>query len=102
MEDLVRVTEVVPVQDLVRLAEALPVVGDLFTFNYIYLFFCSFISKSVLVFENCGKCKRRMKFYRDALRCVDCNLTVHEECREDAPLPCIPSVTKVLLQSIIS
>ncbi|OQR71283.1 rac GTPase-activating protein 1-like [Tropilaelaps mercedesae] len=53
-----------------------------------------FITKTVIAFENCAKCKRRMKFYREALRCVDCNLAVHQECREDSPLPCIPSVTK--------
>ncbi|XP_022687564.1 rac GTPase-activating protein 1-like [Varroa jacobsoni] len=53
-----------------------------------------FINKTVIAFENCAKCKRRMKFYREALRCIECNLTVHQECRENAPLPCIPSVCK--------
>ena len=54
-----------------------------------------------MVFESCGRCKRRLKFYKEALRCEDCNLTVHVECRRDAPLPCIPKSNRVSTSCVL-
>ncbi|XP_077583340.1 rac GTPase-activating protein 1-like isoform X2 [Stigmatopora nigra] len=49
-----------------------------------------FISKTVIRSEFCTPCGRRTKFGKMYLRCQDCRIIAHPECRDDCPLPCNP------------
>ncbi|CDQ65692.1 unnamed protein product [Oncorhynchus mykiss] len=40
--------------------------------------------------ESCVPCGKRIKFAKISLKCRDCRLVTHPECRERCPLPCIP------------
>ncbi|XP_029450880.1 rac GTPase-activating protein 1 [Rhinatrema bivittatum] len=51
-----------------------------------------FISKTVIKPESCVPCGKRIKFGKLALKCRDCRVVSHPECRERCPLPCIPTV----------
>ncbi|KAG1661388.1 Rac GTPase-activating protein 1 [Nymphon striatum] len=50
-----------------------------------------FCQKLVVYPETCGPCGKKIAFYKNALKCEDCRLTCHSECKDKAPLPCIPS-----------
>ncbi|XP_076005671.1 rac GTPase-activating protein 1-like isoform X2 [Genypterus blacodes] len=50
-----------------------------------------FIAKTVIKSEFCAPCGKRMKFGKMYIRCQDCRLVSHPECRERCPLPCIPA-----------
>uniref|UniRef100_A0A3Q2STM8 Rac GTPase-activating protein 1 n=1 Tax=Fundulus heteroclitus TaxID=8078 RepID=A0A3Q2STM8_FUNHE len=50
-----------------------------------------FIPKTVIKSEFCVPCGRRTKFGKLCLRCQDCRMVTHPECRENCPLPCNPS-----------
>uniref|UniRef100_A0A8C7R8R7 Rac GTPase activating protein 1 n=1 Tax=Oncorhynchus mykiss TaxID=8022 RepID=A0A8C7R8R7_ONCMY len=52
----------------------------------------SFILPHAQVFkpESCVPCGMRIKFGKISLKCRDCRLVTHPECRERCPLPCIP------------
>ncbi|NP_955925.1 rac GTPase-activating protein 1 [Danio rerio] len=52
-----------------------------------------FISKTVIKPESCVPCGKRIKFGKISLKCRDCRVVAHPECRERCPLPCIPSMT---------
>ncbi|RXM91576.1 Rac GTPase-activating protein 1 [Acipenser ruthenus] len=43
--------------------------------------------------ESCVPCGKRIKFGKLALKCRDCRVVAHPECRDRCPLPCIPSLT---------
>ncbi|KAM9408635.1 rac GTPase-activating protein 1-like [Pholidichthys leucotaenia] len=47
-----------------------------------------FISKTVIKSEFCVPCGKRTKFGKLCLRCQDCRVVTHPECREHCPLPC--------------
>nr|XP_057908400.1 rac GTPase-activating protein 1 [Doryrhamphus excisus]XP_057908401.1 rac GTPase-activating protein 1 [Doryrhamphus excisus] len=51
-----------------------------------------FVSKTVIKPESCVPCGKRIKFGKFALKCRDCRVVSHPECRERCPLPCIPSL----------
>uniref|UniRef100_A0A7N8YB53 Rac GTPase-activating protein 1 n=1 Tax=Mastacembelus armatus TaxID=205130 RepID=A0A7N8YB53_9TELE len=46
---------------------------------------------SVIKSEFCVPCGRRTKFGKVYLRCQDCRVVTHPECRERCPLPCNPT-----------
>uniref|UniRef100_A0A3Q3PYH5 Rac GTPase-activating protein 1 n=1 Tax=Monopterus albus TaxID=43700 RepID=A0A3Q3PYH5_MONAL len=50
-----------------------------------------FISKTVIKSEFCVPCGKRTKFGKMYLRCQDCRVVTHPECRERCPLPCNPT-----------
>lgn len=49
-----------------------------------------FIPKTVIKSECCAPCGRRTKFGKVYLRCQECRMVTHPECRERCPLPCAP------------
>ncbi|KAL1020701.1 hypothetical protein UPYG_G00003530 [Umbra pygmaea] len=51
-----------------------------------------FVSKTVIKPESCVPCGKRIKFGKISLKCRDCRVVTHPECRERCPLPCIPSL----------
>ncbi|XP_065141455.1 rac GTPase-activating protein 1 [Paramisgurnus dabryanus] len=50
-----------------------------------------FVSKTVIKPESCVPCGKRIKFGKISLKCRDCRVVAHPECRERCPLPCIPT-----------
>ncbi|XP_040196206.1 rac GTPase-activating protein 1 [Rana temporaria] len=50
-----------------------------------------FVSKTVIKPESCVPCGKRIKFGKLSLKCRDCRVVSHPECRERCPLPCIPT-----------
>ncbi|NXX97693.1 RGAP1 protein, partial [Centropus bengalensis] len=52
-----------------------------------------FVSKTVIKPESCVPCGKRVKFGKISLKCRDCRVVTHPECRERCPLPCIPTLT---------
>ncbi|KAJ0064834.1 hypothetical protein NL108_016402, partial [Boleophthalmus pectinirostris] len=51
-----------------------------------------FTSKTVIKPESCVPCGKRIKFGKISLKCRDCRVVSHPECRERCPLPCIPTL----------
>ncbi|XP_068605414.1 rac GTPase-activating protein 1 [Brachionichthys hirsutus] len=51
-----------------------------------------FVSKTVIKPESCVPCGKRIKFGKPSLKCRDCRVVSHPECRERCPLPCIPNL----------
>uniref|UniRef100_A0A673I0U4 Rac GTPase-activating protein 1 n=1 Tax=Sinocyclocheilus rhinocerous TaxID=307959 RepID=A0A673I0U4_9TELE len=52
-----------------------------------------FFSARVIKPESCVPCGKRIKFGKISLKCRDCRVVAHPECRERCPLPCIPTMT---------
>ncbi|XP_071192630.1 rac GTPase-activating protein 1-like isoform X1 [Salvelinus alpinus] len=52
-----------------------------------------FLAKTVIRSEFCVPCGRKTKFGKLYLRCQDCRLVAHPECRDRCTLPCIPIST---------
>ncbi|XP_065275571.1 rac GTPase-activating protein 1 [Emys orbicularis] len=52
-----------------------------------------FVSKTVIKPESCVPCGKRIKFGKLSLKCRDCRVVTHPECRDRCPLPCIPTLT---------
>ncbi|XP_069828262.1 rac GTPase-activating protein 1 isoform X2 [Dendropsophus ebraccatus] len=50
-----------------------------------------FVSKTVIKPESCVPCGKRIKFGKLSLKCRDCRVVAHPECRDRCPLPCIPT-----------
>ncbi|XP_068598653.1 rac GTPase-activating protein 1-like [Brachionichthys hirsutus] len=50
-----------------------------------------FIPKTVIKSEFCVPCGRRTKFGKLYLRCQDCKVVTHPECRDRCPLTCNPT-----------
>ncbi|KAG9491810.1 hypothetical protein GDO78_000361 [Eleutherodactylus coqui] len=50
-----------------------------------------FVSKTVIKPESCVPCGKRIKFGKLSLKCRDCRIVSHTECRDRCPLPCIPT-----------
>ncbi|NXK96728.1 RGAP1 protein, partial [Formicarius rufipectus] len=51
-----------------------------------------FVSKTVIKPESCVPCGKRVKFGKMSLKCRDCRVVAHPECRDRCPLPCIPTL----------
>ncbi|NXG08277.1 RGAP1 protein, partial [Sakesphorus luctuosus] len=51
-----------------------------------------FVSKTVIKPESCVPCGKRVKFGKISLKCRDCRVVAHPECRDRCPLPCIPTL----------
>uniref|UniRef100_UPI0037E9ACEC rac GTPase-activating protein 1 n=1 Tax=Semicossyphus pulcher TaxID=241346 RepID=UPI0037E9ACEC len=51
-----------------------------------------FVSKTVIKPESCVPCGKRIKFGKLSLKCRDCRVVSHLECRDRCPLPCIPNL----------
>ncbi|XP_072927125.1 rac GTPase-activating protein 1 [Hemitrygon akajei] len=51
-----------------------------------------FVSKTVIKPGSCVPCGKRVKFGKLALKCRDCRVISHPECRDRCPLPCIPTM----------
>uniref|UniRef100_A0A674DY55 Rac GTPase-activating protein 1 n=1 Tax=Salmo trutta TaxID=8032 RepID=A0A674DY55_SALTR len=52
-----------------------------------------FLAKTVIKSEICVPCGRKTKFGKLCLRCQDCRIVAHPECRDRCPLPCNPAST---------
>lgn len=50
-----------------------------------------FTKKGVVVSERCQPCGKRMGFRRTCLKCRDCGVICHPDCRNDVPIPCMGS-----------
>ncbi|KAG8129413.1 hypothetical protein E2320_016095, partial [Naja naja] len=51
-----------------------------------------FVSKTVIKPESCVPCGKRIKFGKMSLKCRDCRVVTHPECRDRCPLPCTLTV----------
>uniref|UniRef100_UPI00358E7654 rac GTPase-activating protein 1-like n=1 Tax=Myxine glutinosa TaxID=7769 RepID=UPI00358E7654 len=51
----------------------------------------TFVTKTVIKSESCVPCKKRIKFGKASLKCRDCKIISHMECRDLCPLPCNPT-----------
>ncbi|NXG18676.1 RGAP1 protein, partial [Grallaria varia] len=51
-----------------------------------------FVSKTVIKPESCVPCGKRVKFGKISLKCRDCRVVAHPECRDRCSLPCIPTL----------
>ncbi|XP_029358336.1 rac GTPase-activating protein 1-like [Echeneis naucrates] len=58
-----------------------------------------FIPKTVIKSEFCTSCSRRTKFGKMYLRCQDCRIVTHPECRERCPLPCNPAAVNTPMKN---
>ncbi|XP_013780451.2 rac GTPase-activating protein 1-like [Limulus polyphemus] len=50
-----------------------------------------FCTKTVIRPETCLPCGKRIRFYKQAMKCQDCRATCHPECKDQVPLPCVPT-----------
>nr|XP_054767647.1 rac GTPase-activating protein 1-like isoform X2 [Lytechinus pictus] len=51
----------------------------------------TFCTKTVIKPESCDPCGKRIKFGKYALKCKDCRLVCHPDCKDNASLPCVPT-----------
>ncbi|KAK5872804.1 hypothetical protein PBY51_013467 [Eleginops maclovinus] len=58
-----------------------------------------FLAKTVIKSEFCVPCGRRTKFGKMYLRCQDCRVVTHPECRDSCPLPCCPTAVSTPLKN---
>ncbi|XP_040888817.1 rac GTPase-activating protein 1-like [Toxotes jaculatrix] len=58
-----------------------------------------FIPKTVIKSEFCVPCGRRTKFGKMYLRCQDCRVVTHPECRDRCPLPCNPTAVSTPIKN---
>lgn len=58
-----------------------------------------FVPKTVIKSESCAPCGRRTKFGKVYLRCQDCRIVTHPECRERCPLPCNPTAVSTPIKN---
>ncbi len=56
--------------------------AKVYEINYIFWFSLK------IVFFQCGK---RIRFGKVAMKCKDCRATAHPDCKDQVPLPCVPS-----------
>lgn len=66
----------------------------------------SFVSKKQFTPDVCGPCGGKIKFFKVVLKCENCGVVSHPECREMCPLPCVkirvPNVRSHLKKTIVS
>jgi len=53
--------------------------------------FHSFVSKTVVRPETCAPCRKKIGFTKTVLKCKDCKVACHPDCKAQVPLPCIPT-----------
>ncbi|XP_065054035.1 rac GTPase-activating protein 1-like isoform X2 [Rhopilema esculentum] len=53
--------------------------------------FHSFVSKTVVKPETCFPCGKKISFTKTVLKCKDCKVACHPDCKAKVPLPCIPT-----------
>ncbi|XP_022055818.1 rac GTPase-activating protein 1-like [Acanthochromis polyacanthus] len=58
-----------------------------------------FIPKTVIKSEFCMPCGKRTKFGKLYLRCQDCRIVTHPECRDHCPLPCNPTAVNTPIKN---
>uniref|UniRef100_UPI0037E965C8 rac GTPase-activating protein 1-like n=1 Tax=Semicossyphus pulcher TaxID=241346 RepID=UPI0037E965C8 len=58
-----------------------------------------FVSKTVIKSEFCAPCGRRTKFGKMVLRCQDCRVVTHPECRDRCPMPCSPTAVSTPMKT---
>ncbi|CAH0548067.1 unnamed protein product [Brassicogethes aeneus] len=46
--------------------------------------------KTIVMPDTCGPCERRIRFGKTALKCKECRVLCHLECRDKLPLACVP------------
>ncbi|KAK7873042.1 hypothetical protein R5R35_000336 [Gryllus longicercus] len=51
----------------------------------------TFCQKTMVKADMCEPCGKRIKFGKLAAKCRECRATVHSECRDKLPLPCVPA-----------
>ncbi|XP_065666570.1 rac GTPase-activating protein 1 isoform X6 [Hydra vulgaris] len=51
----------------------------------------SFVTKIAVKLEACGPCKKKVRFGSSVAKCKECKVVCHLECKDDVPLPCLPS-----------
>lgn len=51
----------------------------------------TFSTKTVIKPETCFPCGKRIKFGKYAMKCRDCRLICHPDCKDQATTPCVPS-----------
>ncbi|KAF7653892.1 hypothetical protein LDENG_00077190 [Lucifuga dentata] len=51
-----------------------------------------FVSKTIIKPESCVPCGKKIMFGKISLKCRECRVVTHPECRERCPLPCIPNL----------
>ncbi|XP_050696797.1 rac GTPase-activating protein 1-like isoform X2 [Eriocheir sinensis] len=51
----------------------------------------AFVHKTAYTTERCQPCGKKIKFAKSCLKCRDCRAVCHSECREQVPLPCVPT-----------
>jgi len=49
------------------------------------------VQKSNFKTEVCGPCGKRIRFGKPCFKCRECRSIAHPECRDAAPLPCVPT-----------
>lgn len=49
----------------------------------------SFVSKKIFKPDNCGPCGGKISFYGNVVKCEECGVISHPECKEKCPLPCV-------------
>ncbi|KAJ1183712.1 hypothetical protein NDU88_000526 [Pleurodeles waltl] len=49
-----------------------------------------FVSKTVILAETCAACGKRTRFGKMSLKCRDCRLLIHPECKDICPKICVP------------
>lgn len=49
-----------------------------------------FVLKNQIKPGPCKSCRKRLGFSAHALRCKYCKMVVHQECKNSAPMPCVP------------
>uniref|UniRef100_A0A8C5DAV3 Rac GTPase activating protein 1 n=1 Tax=Gouania willdenowi TaxID=441366 RepID=A0A8C5DAV3_GOUWI len=50
-----------------------------------------FVSNMVIKPVSCGHCGKKIKFLKRSMKCSDCKVVSHPQCRERCPLPCTPN-----------
>uniref|UniRef100_A0AAQ5ZNW5 Rac GTPase activating protein 1 n=1 Tax=Amphiprion ocellaris TaxID=80972 RepID=A0AAQ5ZNW5_AMPOC len=58
-----------------------------------------FMPKTVIKSEFCMPCGKRTKFGKLYLRCQDCRIVTHPECRDHCPLPCNPTAVSTPIKN---
>lgn len=66
--------------------------------NLLTLGTVSYIIK-VIKSEFCVPCGRRTKFGKMYLRCQDCRVVTHPECRDHCPMPCNPTAVSTPIKN---
>jgi len=50
-----------------------------------------FVQKNEYKRETCGPCQKRIKFGKMVYKCRECRAVCHPECKDQVPLPCVPT-----------